>query len=505
MNKGIFFSIKFFITALSFSFLVYSCSVNPVTGKKEVMLMSEAQEIAMGKSYDPQVVASFGVYEDEKLQQFINEKGKQMGAISHRPQLNYEFKILDSPVVNAFAVPGGYVYFTRGIMAHFNNEAEFVGVLGHEIGHVTARHSVKQQTNQTLMQLGLVVGMIASKEIAQYAGAAQQALGLLFLKFSRDDESQSDQLGVEYSTKIGYDAHEMAKFFSTLDRMRGGSEAGTIPTFLSTHPDPVDREIKVEQAATKWQGNKPRTSFKVNRDQYLRMIDGLVYGEDPRQGYVDDNKFFHPELKFEFPIPSAWKTMNSPQQFQMAPEDGDAIMILKLAEGQNLELAADKFLSENKLQIIEKQSIKLNTLDVITTIADQPAEIDTIITFTGQPAKADTIFETKTEALRFQTYFILYNDLIYQFMGITYLKKYDSYKGNFNYTLKNFKILKDPARINVKPDRIAIKTVNQTTTLKNALVSYNQPADRLEEISLINGMQLSDTVEKGSLIKILIK
>ena len=116
-----------------------ACATNPVTGKKQVVLVSEAQELAMGQQYDPSIISEFGMYEDETLQRFIVEKGKEMGAISHRPHLDYQFRILDSPVINAFAVPGGYVYFTRGIMAHFNNEAEFAGVLGHEIGHVTAR------------------------------------------------------------------------------------------------------------------------------------------------------------------------------------------------------------------------------------------------------------------------------------------------------------------------------------------------------------------------------
>jgi len=491
MNKGIFQSTTFLITALLFFLIIPSCSVNPVTGKKEVMLMSEAQEISMGKAYDPQVVASFGLYEDEKMQTFINEKGKEMGAISHRPHLNYEFKILNSPVVNAFAVPGGYVYFTRGIMAHFNNEAEFAGVLGHEIGHVTARHSAKQQSTQTLAQLGLIIGMVASKQIAQYAGLAQESLGLLFLKFGRDDESQSDQLGVEYSTKIGYDAHEMANFFSTLDRMRGGDESGQIPTFLSTHPDPGNRQLKVEQAATKWQEGKPSSEFKVNRDQYLRMIDGLVYGEDPREGYIADNKFFHPELKFEFPIPKDWKSMNSPQQFQMAPEDGKAIMVLKLAAGQNLSATVDSFISENKLQIFTKKEARINGLRAIKTIADQPASIDER--------------GNLTEALRFQTTFFLYNDLIYQFMGLTRLNDYDTYKRHFDNTMNNFKRLNDPKRINVKPDRIVIKTVQQTTTLKSVLAYYKMSSDRLEELSLINGMQLTDTVQKGSLIKIISK
>ncbi|MEM9821527.1 MAG: M48 family metallopeptidase, partial [Bacteroidota bacterium] len=251
-----------------------ACSVNPVTGKRELMLMSEKQEIAMGVDYDPTVVASFGLYQDNALQKFIDDRGQKMARISHRPHLNYEFKILDSPVVNAFAVPGGFVYFTRGIMAHFNNEAEFVGVLGHEIGHITARHSARQQSKSMLAQVGFVVGVVASKDFRQFANEAQQAMGLLFLKFGRDNESESDRLGVEYSTKIGYDAREMANFFNTLKRMRG-DDSQQIPTFLSTHPDPADRYLKVGQEADKWQAGKAKDKFKIERNAYLRMIDGL--------------------------------------------------------------------------------------------------------------------------------------------------------------------------------------------------------------------------------------
>ena len=200
--------------------LLESCAKNPVTGKRDFMLMSTEQEIAMGQQSDPEIKNYFGLYEDPKLQKFIEEKGQQMAAVSHRKDLKYHFKIVDSPVVNAFAVPGGYVYFTRGIMAHFNNEAEFAGVLGHEIGHITARHSAKQYSNAMLAQIGLAAGMIFSPELAQFGDLASQGVQLLFLKFGRDAESQSDRLGVEYSTKIGYDAQEMAGFFATLDRLR---------------------------------------------------------------------------------------------------------------------------------------------------------------------------------------------------------------------------------------------------------------------------------------------
>src|SRR6185436_3323071 len=139
-------------------------------------------------------------------------------------------------------LPGGYVYFTRGIMAHFNNEAEFAGVLGHEIGHVTARHSVIAQRNQMLGQIGLIAGVVLVPELAQFQDMLSQGLQLALMSFGRDAERQADKLGVEYSSDIGYDAHEMAGFFKTLERQSKLSGAPEIPEFLSTHPSPASRE-----------------------------------------------------------------------------------------------------------------------------------------------------------------------------------------------------------------------------------------------------------------------
>ncbi len=353
-----------FITtaAMTIVFLFLSgCAVNPVTGKKQLVLVSEAQELAMGQQYDPSIVAQFGLYEDEKLQAFINEKGKQMGAISHRPQLNYQFRILDSPVINAFAVPGGYVYFTRGIMAHFNNEAEFAGVLGHEVGHITARHSVVSMSKQQLYGGLFMVGMVVSEEFRQFADVGQQALGMLFLKFSRNDESQSDELGVDYSTQIGYDSHEMANFFGVLKRQmeRRGQR---IPEFQSTHPDPANREQRVHELSTQYQKQRGMSNLKIGRESYLRMIDGLIYGEDPRQGYVDYNTFFHPVLKFYFPVPPNWKLVNSPQMVQIAPQDGKAVILMTLSKQNTLQAAVQATLQEDGLQVIEQSNTTVNGL-----------------------------------------------------------------------------------------------------------------------------------------------
>ncbi|MEL6926758.1 MAG: M48 family metalloprotease, partial [Bacteroidota bacterium] len=334
----------------------------------EFMLMSEAQEKAMGAQSDPAIVAQYGLYQDDKLQAFIDEKGQQMAAISHRPNLDYSFKIMDSPVVNAFAVPGGYVYFTRGILAHFNNEAEFAGVLGHEIGHVTARHSAKQYSKQMLAQVGFIAGVIVSPTFRELSDVAQQGLGLLFLKFGRDAETQSDKLGVEYSTKIGYDAHEMANFFQTINRLQKAAGA-EIPDFLSTHPNPVNRYNNVHQLADQWQSQLNKQNLDVNRNKYLRMIDGLIYGEDPRQGYVEDDRFYHPELKFTFPIPRGWKTANSPSAFQMGEPNGKAMMVLTLAQQQSLDEAANAFITDNKLKLINSKRVNVNGNNAIALLA----------------------------------------------------------------------------------------------------------------------------------------
>ncbi len=233
--------------------MIPSCSINPVTGKKQIMFMSEAQEIQMGTQYDPQVIATFGEYQNKELSALIQERGKEMGLISHRPNLEYHFKILDSPVINAFAVPGGYIYLTRGIMAQFNNEAEMLGVLAHEMGHITARHSASQQTKQTLGQLLFVGGMIASEEFRKYGEYAMQGMQLLFLSFSRENEREADQLGVEYASKIGYDANKMADFYQVLVKMHLANKQAGVPTFMSTHPDPGDRYDAVIRDAKIWQ------------------------------------------------------------------------------------------------------------------------------------------------------------------------------------------------------------------------------------------------------------
>lgn len=459
-----------------------NCARNPVTGKKQVVFMSEAQEIGMGKEADPQIIAQFGLYEDSLLQRFLAEKGKQMAAVSHRPNLDYQFRIVNSEVINAFAVPGGYIYFTRGIMAHFNNEAEMAGVLGHEIGHVTARHSVAQQRNAILGQLGIIAGVVINPKLARFAEAASQGVGLLLLKFGRDAERQADELGVEYSSKINYDAQHMSAFFSTLKRQGEQTGAAELPGFLSTHPDPGEREATVARLANEWKQKLNVVNPQVNRDAYLRRIEGLVYGEDPREGYLENNTFYHPVLRFQFATPVDWAYLNSPQTVQMAPKDGKALMFLTLAQGKTLNEAANNVLQQNQLQAVESRETTVNGLRAIALVADRAQEQGT---------------------LRTLSYLIQYGEHIYHILGVTAVADFQNYQSYFLNTMQSFRELSDPSKLNKKPVRIRIRSVKQNGTLAQALRSYDMAEKKLEELSLINGMKLTDTVKAGMLIKVL--
>jgi predicted Zn-dependent protease len=475
--------IKVLCVVLVFFFLP-ECAINPVTGKRDFMLLSESQEIAMGKKSDPEIIRYFGLYDNKDLQRFINEKSQQMVAISHRKNLKYEFKIVDSPVVNAFAVPGGYVYFTRGIMAHFNNEAEFAGVLGHEIGHITARHSAKQYSNAMLAQAGLVAGVLISPDVAQFANEIQQGVALLFLKFGRDAETQSDKLGAEYSTKINYDAQEMAHFFETLQRLEKKSGADQVPDFLSTHPNPADRENKVEKEAAKWKKKTHATNLKVNGDSYLKMIDGIVYGDDPRQGFTEDNVFYHPVLKFQFPYPDSWLVQNSPEQVQFGPKDGKAMMMFALAQGSSAEDAAQKLVQNYKLTVQKSKHDDVHGNKAVVLIADQQAN-------------------PEQQVVRTLIYVIEHGTNIYAMIGASAKDNFDNYYDDFSRSMNGFRTLTDPDRLNKQPERIKIESVRSNGTLKEAMESFNMPEKRLEELAILNGMKLNERVARGTLIKVL--
>jgi len=471
---------RLLLVILPVAVLVASCARDYVTGKRTISLMSESKEIELGRKADPEIVAQFGIYDDPKLAAFVDSVGQKLVRVSHRPTLKFTFRLLDSPVVNAFALPGGYVYFTRGIMAYFNTEAEMAGVMGHEIGHVAARHGAEQYTKAQLAGVGLALGSVLSPTIYRLSDLAQTGLGLLFLKFSRDDESEADRLGVEYSTRAGYDARSMAHFFETINRLSQKS-GSNIPTFLSTHPNPVDREKTVAALSAEWQKKVPGPKGGTNRARYLHRIDGIVFGEDPRQGFVEGGYFYHPDLKFQFLVPSEWQTVNQPTQVQMVSPKKDAIIEFTLAKGASAQLAAESFVASSGATVKSSKKTKVNGMPAVMMVSD---------------------VQSQRSSLRVMSTFIEKDNKIYVFHGFTTPGNFDKVVATFEQVMRSFDRLRNKAALKKQPRRVRIKKVDRPGTLEEVLRRFGVKEDELKEMAVLNGMRLEDKVNRGELLKV---
>ena len=326
MRKGTCFLFTVFVT------ITAACATNPVTGKRQMSLLSEAEELAIGQQQDAEIRREMGVYNDPALQAYVTEIGQDLARASHRPHLPWTFTIVDSPAINAFALPGGYVYLTRGILAYLDDESELAGVLGHEIGHVTARHAAQAYTRQAQANLGLTILSIFVPSTRPFTDLGATGLGVLFLKHGRDAELEADRLGVEYGSSAGWDPTGVPRFLSTLARVDALSEDG-VPNWLSTHPNPGSRVGQADPVVGKFAS---ATATKRNRDVFLDRIGGLVFGDNPEDGIVRGHLFLHPALRFGLSFPEGWDVINSPEAV-MAREPGtEHFMVLQEVEQSSL-------------------------------------------------------------------------------------------------------------------------------------------------------------------------
>lgn len=358
-------------TWLIFSVCVMAaaCATNPVSGKKQISMLSEAEELAIGQQQDAEVRREMGVYSDSELQRYVSDVGQRLAATSHRPSLPWSFTIVDSPAINAFALPGGYIYITRGILAYLDDESELAGVLGHEIGHVTARHAAQAYTRQAQANIGLTILSIFVPGTRPFADLSATGLGVLFLKNGRDDELEADRLGVQYGSTAGWDPEGVPRFLSTLQRVDAMSERG-VPNWLSTHPAPESRVERATPVASKFAG----AATARNRDAYLERINGLVVGDNPKDGIVRANAFLHPMLRIALEFPEGWEVMNSPEQV-VAREPGTShYMVLQEVErpvrqasagqgGQALGDIATAAMIKSGYKVVDGQMERVNGLD----------------------------------------------------------------------------------------------------------------------------------------------
>lgn len=454
-----------------------ACAVNPVTGEREFVLISEQQEIEMGREYSAQVEQQIGVVQDEELQSYVEAIGMGMARASERPDLPWRFRVLDDPTPNAFAVPGGFIYVTRGLVGLMGSEAQLASVLGHEIGHVTARHSVSQMSRAQLAQLGLGVGMILLPEDLRALGqVAGTGLGILFLKYSRDDERQSDRLGFRYALNAGYDVREMADVFASLERASELADAGSLPTWLSSHPSPPERIESVQARVDTL--DRSLSGRRVGRASYLGQLEGLVYGPNPRNGFFQNGTFVHPDLEFRMAFPSGWSTQNLARMVAAMSPDEDAAAQLTLADGTPSE-AASSFLAQDGITEVRTRRLEINGFEAVA--AEFEAAGDTpmhgVATFLADGART------------------------FRLLGYAAAPRYGRYAEVFSDWMGSYRRLTDPELLNAQPDRIAIVELPSAMTLDTYMAEYPSVVP-LEVLALLNQVEGGATsLEAGRLMK----
>lgn len=457
--------------------IVASCAVNPATGDREFMMISERQEIAMGQEYDPQIIAQMGLYPDSALQRYVAGLGTRLATESERPQLPWAFRVVDDPIVNAFAVPGGFIYITRGILAHFNSEAQLVAVLGHEIGHVTARHSASQMSREQLAQIGLAVGSIASERFAQVAGAAGQGLGVLFLKYGRDDENQADALGLRYMKRTTHDVREMPSVYAMLGSLSVGSGSDRIPSWLSSHPAPEDRQQRIERAV----GAIPAESIGtiVERDAYLRRLQNLVYGANPRAGYFVGQRFNHPDMRFTLTFPTGWSTLNAAQAVQAMSATKDALIQLTLSSSKTADEALRVFTGREGFQFgtVQRPAINGFTSASVAFIAAQVAD-----------------------TLRGTAMFVEHGGAVFQLLAYGPAARWAPQQSAAEAALRSFAVLTDQVALNIQPQRVEIVQLDRASSITDLKARRTSPLSA-EQLARINQVAGTDVLPRGRLVK----
>ena len=443
-------------------------------------MVNEEAEIRIGTEEDAKVVAAVGVYDDKEMSAYVDDLGQKLAAESHRPNLKYTFRIIDTPVLNAFALPGGFIYITRGTLAHLSSTDELAGVMGHEVGHVVARHSA-EQISKGVVASGFGVLNLVSRIAPVVGGLISAPSELLMRSYSRGDEAESDELGVEYATKLGYDAHELTNFFHLIEQITE-EEGGSIPTFLSTHPAPGKRVEKVNRLADEWQSKVPFEPREPDTADYLKLIDGIVFGDDPRQGYVEEGMFYHPNMEFQFAVPLGWQLANAAAGVQLASSDEKAMAVLVLDEASTPRGAANSFVSRTGVKVISERKIRSKGLDVYA--------LDSAL---------------KKDDLKIVSFFIAHNDLVFAFHSLTRTRDFQLYGPALNNLLKSFERATDPAVLGKEPLRVRLSVANgEFTSLEDFARNAGVKTEHLRNVAHINGRKLGDPVKKGETIKILL-
>lgn len=463
-----------------------NCATNPVTGNPNFVTMSEAQEISIGRSEDQKIREQYGPYDDPALQRYVNEIGQRLAKASHRAGLQYQFLVVDSPQVNAFALPGGYIYISRGILAYLNSEAELAAVLGHEIGHVTARHSVQQLSAATAANVGASVLQIFVPQMRNSGGDAliNTLGGALLSGYGREHELEADRLGAEYLARTGYDPQAMIKVVGVLKNQElfdaemakaEGREARAYHGLFASHPDNDTRLQEVVREAAKFKS----TENRVNREAFLRSLDRMVFADSPAQGIVRNNNFYHPDLGLTLNLPVGWRIQNNAQNVAAASPDQAALIDLRSA-GR----------AEGSPTDVLRKILKLGTGSTVTPLAigGLPAAV-TEATLSGKPTRIAVVFlGSSAYAIGLQA-----KDAA----------AYNRHKAALETAMSSFHAMTAQERTLAKPLRLRVVTVQTGQTF--ATLARTSPLGKFAEnhLRVINGLYPSGEPVAGQSLKII--
>jgi predicted Zn-dependent protease len=464
--------------------LAAACATNPATGNREFSLMSEGREAEIGREQDAQVRKEMGAYADRELQQYVDDVGVQLAQSSERPNLPWHFTVVDVPAINAFALPGGYIYVTRGILPFLQDEAELAGVMGHEIGHVTARHAAQQYSRSTGAGLGLLLGSLFVPQARPLAGLGQSGLGLMSLKYGRDDEAQADGLGVKYASRAGWDPAGVPHMLTTLARIEETSDNKGVPNWLQTHPAPEDRVQRVQSAVRDAEAGAGR--FTTGRDGYLKRLDGLVYGENPDQGVVRGSRFLHAALRFAVDFPDGWNVRNGQTQVVAKEPGGSALVIMQPVPrpaGRTIEEIALRSMESAGFRALSGGRTTVNTLDAY--MGSYQGSIKDMGRVTVRAAHIE------------------YDRSVYLVAGIATEQAFDRLDSLLAKSVSSFRPLTRAEAESVHPNRIGFYTVGQGDTWQS-IAGRQDGLAKPSTLAIMNGHPVDDQPRAGERVKVVV-
>ncbi len=347
------------VTGLVMLFFLPACAVNPVSGSREVMLYSPEQEVSMGKKAHPQVLEKFGYYNDPKLQTYISAIGKRLTTHCERQDIPYHFTIIDSPIINAFALPGGYVYVSRGLLAEMNNEAQLAGVMGHELGHVNARHNMKRLQSTVGMNI-LVAAVGAATGSSLWQNVSGQLMGLISQKYSRSQERQADELGTRYMARAGYDPRQMSVFLQRLRQLHS-HEPSALEAIMASHPLTSERVASTSFLAKKLLSHYPQAKT-INQNKYLNTIDGMLFGPGEKAGFVVDKTYTNVFCRLRFSIPEDMKLKSLKNGFVLNNDNSQQQLVFLYRELDHYlppDALTDAFMEKYTTRLLSEREINI--------------------------------------------------------------------------------------------------------------------------------------------------